>query len=554
MRGNRGSRGLRSRGCHLALVAVFFGALLAVPDGAIARVPKLRFSPPGQIQLVTINAEEMMKLSADPKARLHRLVHALVTRPSAFDGGLAGSVFSPDVIVTQEMRAKNLHLFAKLLNRRVGNSYQVVGLTDTAAEFLIDTKTIATNGPVIESPDSCDGALGGKRLSTRFYDIGQFTEKATDTNFAVAGVHLSHQYDKTAQPMCYERNIIQLRTELETLSPPVFIAGDFNRRAVQEQHECDPNETSGPAAWWLAMTAPATGRAYVDSVQSFVKSEGRSMAGEWTQKQLDKRRICNGTWARRRSRIDYIFENGAIVAQAHVDPLLPRATSYSDHRFVWGRYVIAGPPTPHAPTASARAGGVIHVEWQPDSSAEQWLVYRALGDHPYRLLDKLPPGVTSLDDSATDDGDVYRYSVAAVGPSGGQSAESRPARARADASGPDVRRLDPYPGARKVPVDHTIDAILTERPDRSSVTAATISVTDLSTGRQIPGTLTQLSPTHLSWAPERPPLHKATTYRVVVSRLRDGLGNAGLRYVARFRTVAPPKHHRHKHHRHAQRG
>jgi endonuclease/exonuclease/phosphatase family metal-dependent hydrolase len=529
-----------------ALVTVPF----VVPGSGIASgAPTLKFSPPGQIQLVTVNAEQMMKLSSDPKARLHHLVHSLATRPSAFDGGITGGVFSPDVIVTQEMQASNLKLFAKLLNRRFGHAYQVVGLTDTAAEFLIDTQTITTNGAVIESPDSCDGALGGKRLSTRFYDIGQFTEKATGTNFVVAGTHLSHQYNKTSQPLCYERNILQLRTELETLSPPMFVAGDFNRRAVKEKHECDPNEQSPPAGWWLEMTAPATGRAYTDSVQSFDKATGASMAGEWTEKQLAPSHICDGTRGRRRSRIDYIFENGAIVAQAHVDRFSPRPRSlYSDHRFVWGRFVIAGPPTPNAPTATAEAGGVIHVSWQPDASAEQWLVYRALGDHPYKLLDKLPPGDTSLDDSATENGELYRYSVAAIGTTGGQSAESAPARAVADSSGPNVTRATPYPRARAVPVDQRVDVFLSDRPDPNSVTAGTIRVTNTTTGREIPGSLTQLGPRHLTWAPVKPPLRKATTYRVVVSGLRDRLGNAGYRYGSGFRTVAPPKRHKHRHH------
>lgn len=544
-----GRNGVRIWGIAL-LVAASVGALVVAPQtNAVARAPRLKLSPPGQIQLVTINAEQMMKLTADPKARLHRLVHALGSRPTAFDGGLIGGVFAPDVIVTEEMQAANLQRFARLLNRRFDDTYQIVGLTDTAAEFLINNRTVAVNGPVIESPDSCDGALGGKRLSTRFYDIGQFTEKATGTDFVVAGTHLSHQYDRTGQPMCYERNLLQLRVELETLSPPIFVAGDFNRRAVQDQHECDPNEESGPAAWWLEMTAPTTGRAYVDSVQSFVKGVGRSMANEWTQKQQDRSRLCNGRRAFRRSRIDYIFENGAITAQAHVDKYAPlMRTAYSDHRFVWGRFVIAGPPTPSTPTAKPQANGVIHVEWKPDSSAEQWLVYRALGDHPYRLLDKLPPNVTSIDDTATEDGELYRYSVAAVGTGGGQSAESPPARARADASGPNVTLLTPYARARGVPVDTTVDAYLSERPVDSSVTATSITVINRATGKQVPGSLTQLSPTHLSWAPIRPPLRKATRYRVVVSQLRDRLGNVGRRYASGFRTIDPPKRHRHKHH------
>ncbi|MDQ3877686.1 MAG: endonuclease/exonuclease/phosphatase family protein, partial [Actinomycetota bacterium] len=415
------------RGWGLGLCAALLGAVVAMPATGSAS-PKVKLSPPGQILIVTVNAAQMMKSSAETKARLNHLVHALSTRPSAFDGGFVGAVFSPDVIVTQEMKASALQWFADRLTQRLGDKYQVVGLTDTAAEFVIDTETIAVNGPVVESPDSCDGALGGKRLSRRFYDIGQFTEKATDTDFVVAGVHLSHQYARTQQPLCYERNILQLRTELETLTPPIFIAGDFNQRAVQERHECDPEEQSPPTGWWLEMTAPSMGRPYVDSVQSFVKARGGSMAGEWTERQAEPTRLCNGKKGRHRGRIDYIFESGSVVAQAHVDKFPQRArTAYSDHRFVWGRFVIAGPPTPSAPTATAEAGGVIKVEWKPDASAQQWLVYRALGDHPYKLLDRLPPGTTSLDDSATDDGDLYRYSVAAVGTGGGR-APSRPPR------------------------------------------------------------------------------------------------------------------------------
>lgn len=519
-------------------------AQLAVPTFPQARAafPRESKTPPGQISVVTVNARQGMVLNKKRFDQLLELVRALRTRPEAFNGGKTGAVLLPDVIALQEISLSNLEILRRLMNQRFSTGhYGIVGATNAHAKFLINSKTIAVGGSPQAWPDQC-ARFRNPEGPPRTFQVVPLVESSTGTQFAVAGIYWSARYD-TDSRTCRSRNIDALRAQLSTDLGPVFVVGDFNTRAVGTPHECDPGERSAPRDWWLAMTQPtAEGRAFTDAV----KSHSGGMASEWTHEQQRPRDLCNGANQSKRSRIDYIFSDGAVVAEAHADkpawageaPGTKHYSSswYSDHRIVWGRFVIAGPPRPPRPSAAPRERGVIRLTWSPDEGGGGWVLYRATPGSAYRAVARLGPEATSYDDRRTDHDKRYRYSIAALGPDRGQGLESGGRWMRADARGPMVTVVDPPRGATGIAPRTRLKVHLGESAKPASVTQDSIRV--FKDGRRVSGRVARTRSRQLTFSPARP-LRKGQTYSAVVSGLRDRVGNLGTRFSWRFRTIEP---------------
>ena len=132
----------------------------------------------------------------------------------------------------------------------------------------------------------------------------------------MTGVHI--KYDSSEA--CKIEDIKKLRGETAGIEGVAIAAGDFNRRPVEEEKECDPTETSPPLRWWTLMTEPseADGRPWVDAVNAVVDSD-ESMADQWTREAEERVALCDGTTDFRRVRIDYIFVRAGTVIDATVD-------------------------------------------------------------------------------------------------------------------------------------------------------------------------------------------------------------------------------------------
>jgi hypothetical protein len=268
------------------------------------------------------------------------------------------------------------------------------------------------------------------------------------------------------------------------------------------------------------------------------------MIDEWTYQHPSRVETCNGTTGIRRSRIDYIFASDAVVAEAHADHpgwLLSDNYNYSDHRYVLGRFVLEGPPRPDRPALEPDAGGVIHLTWQPVEGALQWIVYRARAGSQYRELTRLDGQTLAFDDSDTDHDVTYRYSIAALGPQNAQGVEAAGAWATADARGPHVSSVTPRPGAERVDIDVTIRVTFDEFVAADSVGPGTIRL--YRNGRRVAGRVVRKGGFVVKFNPANR-LVKGDDYTVLVSPVRDVLGNAGARETSRFETQ--PKRRRHR--------
>jgi hypothetical protein len=516
--------------------------------GARPAGPRRVDSPPGQVKIVAVNAKQNRILGQKRFAALVELARALRDRPLAFDGGFERGIAAPDVLIVQEMRPSNVEIFARLLKQRVGVKYEIVGPSDSAATIVVNTERIALEGEVVVWADVCtDEEHPTDGRSSRNYEFARLIATDTQSHFVVAGMHSAKNYESTQLNDCFVRNVQELRRQLENETAPVIIGGDFNRRAVTQQRECDPNEESEPSRWWSLMVTPEDGgRAYEDSVFSWHRTHNVTMAGEWTHEQGTTTEGCKGPFVNRRSRIDYLFSAGAGIAEAHADhpgwagpqPGTRNKANYkySDHRWVWGRFVVSGPPQPARPVATPQSGGTIGLTWSPVDGAAGYVVYRSLEGHSYRVLERTAADVTSIPDGATTHGVMYRYAVAAVSSEGTQGQESLPFFARADSRGPRATAVKPRVSATGVPIDAEVDVFLDEPVDPSSVGQGSIKV--YAGGGRARGNVFLISNRHLVFDPAR--LVKGVRYRVVVRDLRDGLGNVGPRKQWSFTTVAPP--------------
>ncbi|MDQ3982123.1 MAG: Ig-like domain-containing protein [Actinomycetota bacterium] len=531
------------------LAIALLATLLPLSVAAAPPPPVQSASLPGQVTVVTVNAKQNRILGLNRFLALFELPKGLRFRPEAFNGGFQGAVTTPDVIVVQEVRPSNLEILVRLLRQRFPYRYESLEPLDAAANFIVNTDTVAVAGEVTTWADVCTSEeTPTDNRSTRDYPIVHLTEVATNAPFVVAGMHMAKRYDTTGETNCVPRNIDALRDKLAAETAPVIIAGDFNRRATIDPYECDRDERSEPNTWWNLLTAPADGgRVYVDAVRQWHRGHGTSMADEWTHEQRQSRVLCDQTTHFKRARIDYLFAGGAAVAEAHADhpgwagaepgTSHPDNGRYSDHRYVWGRFVISGPPRPLQPLATPGEDGRIDLTWGPVEGAAGYVVYRALQGHAYGELARVAAEAVSFADVFTEHGVSYRYAVAAVGGDGGIGQESRPAFAVADKKGPHVVRVTPSRDATGVDPAIGIAIRYDERVAADSVFPDTIRLWH--GRRRIPGTTVVAEARLLTLDPLRR-LDKGKTYRVVVDAVDDVLGNAGPRVAWRFTTVEPP--------------
>lgn len=542
----------KDRGMKRTLVALCLLASTLAASGnpmpAQAAQPQLA-SPPGQIYVATVNTYQNQIIGTERFRMMLDLARALLKRPAAFDGGSFDIGAAPDIILLQEMRESNLEIFEKLVRQRSDFDYRIVGSTTTNGDFIINADKVAMQGEPHVWTDPCFAgeAPGGEDdFRVRTYQWAQFTELETGAPFAVANVHFSKSYQRdTGQADCLDRNIAELRRQMSGATGAQLIGGDFNKRAVESPRECDIEEQSTPLNWWLAMTAPAQGTMYTDSIKAFHHERGLSLEEEWTHEQKAATVNCDTSTRFRRTRIDYLFTSGLQTASVHTDhpgwsggdepgtkhPINPK---YSDHRFIAGRFGLVGPPPPAPPAASPGTAGVINLSWTaPEVPIAGWLLYRAIGDNPYSLIGRFSPETLAFQDFATEHGRTYRYALATVDASGAQGIESAPTTAIADARGPVITSRSP--GRNGIDIKRRVDIVARydEAVDPNSVSRFTINL--YKNGRRICGSTFQLGPRVLAFDPCLP-LGKRKEYKVVVYGVADEIGNRGDRDTWKFTT------------------
>ncbi len=507
-------------------------------------------SPPGQIIVVTVNARQPKVLGLQRFGSLLTLVTTLRTRPDAFDGGVRGAVTAPDVIVMQEITLANLEIFQKLLNQRSDYNYEPAVAEGSRPKFLFNSDTVTLLGAPTAWLDPCRTGTDGQPMG--LYQHARFVEKTSNLGFTVAGVHLLPRYPASPNQKCRAGNVAELHRQMLTETGPVVVGGDFNYRPVVEFRECDPDERSEPSEWWALMTSSLDGESgFVDAVQHVQRRRKASMEHQWTHEQPVRTMTCAKTKQHRRSRIDYLFSRGAVVAEAHADhpgwagdlpgTRHPRLKRYSDHRFVWGRFILGGPPRPRAPRSVPAKGGVIDLSWSPMEEATGYVLYRAeAGKAAYSVVARVGPTSSTYSDSRTKHGVTYRYALAAIGGSGAQGFESRPARAGADAQGPQVTRVTPSSGATRVAPNKTITVRFGERIDLASMGPDTIELvqkarTMRGRDKRIRGRIKIVSGRLLNFDPATR-LDRKRSFVVIVRAVADQLGNRGRYFSSRFST------------------
>jgi endonuclease/exonuclease/phosphatase family metal-dependent hydrolase len=540
------------RALRLGIALALLLSITTVPSAVGQPTPDIKLSPPGQISIVAINMQQYPILGIRRFRAMFQLSRALRRRPQSFDGGYEGAVHAPDILVLSEIRPSNLEIFEHIIRQRFGVKYRIVGPTDSAAALLVHPDSVSLLGEVVPLRDACSSPTDD-RYPTRNYPVARFIEQPSGATFAVVGIHFP-KASLSAGSDCLSRNVDQLKAMFEADQMPTFIAGDFNRRPATESYECDPDERSGPLPWYSTLTSrDNTGRRYFDAVRLHNRNNGILMDYEWTHEQKTKKIAdCTGNVHHLRSRIDYIFAAGAGIAEAHTDhpgwggivpgERNPGVFKYSDHRWVWGRFVVSGPGQPERPAVEPDVGGVMDVSWAPIEGAAGYVLYRAFGEHAFAVRERLSPEITTFEDTQTLHGRTYKYAVAAVGADGGQGIESRGATDLADARGPEVVFVDPPRGAIGVGPGKSISVRFDEGVAEDSVNQQSIRV--YVDGHPVAGFVLRKFPRLLKFNP-RSPLKKGKLYTVVVSPgLRDRLGNPSIRNAWSFRTEEPPKKHR----------
>jgi endonuclease/exonuclease/phosphatase family metal-dependent hydrolase len=534
-----------------ALVALSAMLTDAASGQSTTARPPSKLSPPGQVQILTVNARQNKLLTTFGRFNsLLELSRAVRFRPPAFNGGQAGTVLAPDVVVINEFRELQVEVFAGMLELKFDQPYEIIGPTDVQAAFIVNTATVEPQGDVEIVDDVClnDETSTVPRMR-REYPLGRFKETSTGAPFAIVGVHLSRDYSPSTENDCIVKNVQEIRSRLANEPSATFIAGDFNFRPTEQPRECDPDETGAPSRWWALLTQPTDGgRPYVDAVKTFHNERNLSMVDEWTYQHESPVVTCTGSTGIRLSRIDYIFDSGVAVAEAHADHpgwTDPTNYKYSDHRYVLGRFVLTGPPRPQVPTAEQAAGGIIDLTWDAVEGATGWIVYRAKPGADYQQLARLSGEVLTYQDNDTVDAEMYRYSVAPIGADTGQGVESRPVWMTADARGPHVNSITPLPGATGISPDVTVRVTFDEWVEATSVTDETISI--YRDGERVSGQLIRKGGFVLKFNPTFP-LKKGEGFTVVVRSVTDDLGNQGPVFKSRFHTVEPPKKRRHPRH------
>ncbi len=508
---------------------------------AVGAEPPVRMSPPGQVKIVTVNAHQNGILGIKRFENMYELSFALRRRPAAFDGGYSNGVAAPGVIVVQEMRTTNTEIFTRLMRQRFQHKYQIVGPDDAVSQIIYDPEAVTPQGEPETWTDDCAGVVTGGNKTGRIYQLARFIENRSGAAFSVVAIHLKKNYESTGEEDCYQRNAALIGDRVRAETDAVFVAGDFNRRPVQDRLFCDEREASAEQPWYRDMTDPTDGLGLTDTARSAALSEGRSMATQWTHEQKRRKPTGCGGRALLRNRIDYIFARGARVAEAGADDpgwagekagtVADGEHRYSDHRFVWARLVLEGPGRPEKPGGSLEKGGAVRLNWAPVPGATEYLIYRAVADHGASRIAKVPASTTTFTDLDTRHGFNYLYSVAASN-GDGQGVESRPVSLVPDAKGPRIKGFSPADGARGVDPRTMVTVDYNEDVLASSVGRSTISL--FLGNSKVRGRVTQIGVRTIRFNP-RYPLKKGKTYRLEIKPVQDSLGNVGgARYDIRF--------------------
>jgi hypothetical protein len=312
---------------------------------ADAPLPDEQSSPPGQVVVVTVNARQIFRHS---RARLEQLAIALRKRPKVSDGGY----LAPDVILVNEVTATDLAFVQSRMNALFSSNHYVIAgerSDEVKTKFLINGKTTS----LISYRSWADSCVNHVR-----YQLINVKESASDNLVTVGGVHFRADYRGSGGRECRNQNAAKARERLARQGARGILLGDFNRRAMNKQRECDPEEMSRVEPWYEDMISASTidGRSYLDAVREYNRANGLTMFKEWTHEQEDQSTLCDGATGLRRNRIDYVFIDDSLTPlEAHADhpgwasgsqPGVIRCRpspecKYSDHRFVWGRIGLA---------------------------------------------------------------------------------------------------------------------------------------------------------------------------------------------------------------------
>ncbi|MDQ3766706.1 MAG: hypothetical protein M3346_05100 [Actinomycetota bacterium] len=332
------------RSVHRALprFALLGGLLISSLAGIIpaTAAPVEKTSPNGQVVVITVNARQILVHSA---ARMEQLALAMRNRPNASDG----NYYAPDVILVNEVSAADLATVRNHMNSLFSSNFKTFGATSDAVKtkFLVNSTTMSTTSSRTWV-DDC--------ISDVKYQLINVKETSSRVSFTVGGVHFRADYTGSGGSVCKNLNAKKARKQLGSQGTKGSVIGDFNKRAMVTERECDPNETSAAESWYKDMTSFSSvdNRSYIDAVRSYNRSRGLTMYNEWTHEQKDLSTLCNGKTGYRRNRIDYIFVSNTLQPlEAHTDhpgwaneaqPGTIGCTpapecKYSDHRFVWGR-------------------------------------------------------------------------------------------------------------------------------------------------------------------------------------------------------------------------
>ena len=341
------SRARRTTTGWLLMAATALALPLGAPPAAATVGAVDVESPAGDVVVVTVNAHQR---DIDD-ARMNELAAGLATRV-----GLTPT--AADVVVIEEITQSGLIALRDKLNARMNASYAVVGLSsnsgltsDVKVKLLLNTLTMDYTGRT-SWLDVCD--------SVRLYQTVTAREKASGKEIAVAGVHLAPTSNATGDEVCRTSNAAKIRQQLAPYDDRGSVIGDFNRRAVQTEYECDPEELSNPMDWYAKMTASVNGHAYLDAVRTYRRKATLPMSNQWTYENATATTTCSGATAVRRMRLDYVFASDVLtpVAAGTDDPgwggaepgqigCSPASTcKYSDHRFVWAQLSLPAAPQP----------------------------------------------------------------------------------------------------------------------------------------------------------------------------------------------------------------
>ena len=341
---------------------------------------------------------------------------------------------------------------------------------------------------------------------------------------------------------------MELRAQLEDEVGATFIIGDFNKRSVETQLECDPHERSDPFHWYEVLTASSEGRNYVDAVRRYARKLGRSLGNQWTHEQRNRTPLCNGTnelppqpdrlHLRFRRRSCRSIGRRAGLGRRRDPGRRAASTSIRTTGSCAARYVLTGPPQPLRPQAIRKRGGEVDLTWSPVEGAEGYVVYRAIRRRTFDTLANVGAETTAFNDLFTEHGVTYRYKIAAVGADEGQGVESGASFVEIDKRGPQVLYVFPRRGAIDVERRENIRVTFDEAVRPDSVTNDRIR---LYRGRtRLSGTLRQVSPRVLVFNPTFP-MRAGREHKVSVKPVTDRLRNVGGGAGWTFETRRPRK-------------